>query len=463
MIKDCRFNHQFYFNFLGILCAIFLMPALAAAALGLNVRPVGGGRDMHFGKIGTPSSQNKEIRFRITSDENTQYQIFQRIIEPFANERGEVLGRQVILSSSIQGSNGSGTLYLQGAERLGFTDQLIYTSSQLGDSDNFKIVYKINEFELTQSGNFFGRILYTIRPVRGTSLDEVIFNVFFGTSGEFTVDSKTSTGTNSLRLEGDRQPFEDEYVEISFDENLGNEVRIYQELAEDLVNDSYEKLEPGLLIFTITGENEENFYIQNTAGFQKKRELLYESKEHDDRIKVHFELDDEQLAGYKAGNYNGIIRYIVETKQLERVVDVRVSVEIQPTFKLVIEYPDGGVSFQKLLPHLPPQVREMVVKVQTNLGKPYAVSQVIRDPLANEKGNEFDHRFFMIKQILVEGSSGTIQFPEYEPVSLDDSSLFYSDEEGSSAEFKVIYKLIPYGNMKAGTYKSQVVYSLGEI
>ena len=138
-------------------------------------------------------------------------------------------------------------------------------------------------------------------------------------------------------------------------------------------------------------------------------------------------------------------------------------VDIPPVFELDAEYPDGGVSFNELLPDSPPQMKEVVVSVKTNIGKPYEVIQNVSTTLTNESGKMIDREYFTVRAELVAGEAGRIQPEDFTPVQEGDTILFVSDKSGSPSRFKVGYRLRPYRQMPPGEYKTGVVYSLNEI
>ncbi len=62
----------------------------------------------------------------------SRYQVFQRILEPIVNEKGDALNLQAIETQTLTNSNSYGTLYLQNSDHLSMGDQLLYSSSQSG-------------------------------------------------------------------------------------------------------------------------------------------------------------------------------------------------------------------------------------------------------------------------------------------------------------------------------------------
>ena len=75
-------------NFILIVCLSLLPYRICEATLSLSVTPRDSGSSLRFGRVDLLSSTDKEVRVRVTSSADTQYQIYQRVLEPFVNERG---------------------------------------------------------------------------------------------------------------------------------------------------------------------------------------------------------------------------------------------------------------------------------------------------------------------------------------------------------------------------------------
>jgi hypothetical protein len=142
---------------------------------------------------------------------------------------------------------------------------------------------------------------------------------------------------------------------------------------------------------------------------------------------------------------------------------VNLEAHVAPVFEINVELPPGGVDFANLLPNSPPETREVLVRVQSNLGKPYMVIQKVVSPLSNEKGEAIAEVAFSLKEEFIGSASGKLAHTDFKPVSPGDATLFFSDTQGSSAEFKVIYRLRAYPEMTPGDYRTEIVYSLGEM
>ena len=68
-----------------------------------------------------------------------------------------------------------------------------------------------------------------------------------------------------------------------------------------------------------------------------------------------------------------------------------------------------------------------------------------------------------MKGELVETDRGKMVMTEFAPVEQGEAPIFFSDQKGSSAKFKMFYRLRPYATMEAGDYSSAIIYSLGEM
>ncbi len=446
-----------------ITVGVFVLATDTNAALLLSVNPLEGGSSLRFGRVDLSEISNKEVRIRINSNEGNQYQVFQRIVESPVNEQGVSLDYQALTSFTLIGSNTAGTLYQNDEESLGFGEQLIYSSNPNGDSDAFTIVYSVKSDRLNSSGNFLGKIQYTLRPIGGNSQDNVFLNIVLEANRQLSLSTETSSGRNLVRLSFKGFKDNEGYIKFSIDGSLGQEVKVYQEIVQFPINELSEDFPSEAIQFMVSSAGNGATSFQGPGQLPRKKILLYSSQEARDEFWVNFTSGPEQLADQKAGLYRGKIRYTVESEKRQEVVDLDLEVEVSPVFKLEVEYPPEGVYFSHLLPMAPPQTKEINVVVKTNLGKPFMVTQNVSSPLTSEQGAKIPEEFFSIKQELKEQAAGKIEFPEFAPVPTGETPIFFSDNKGSSAQFKVIYRLRPFPEIAAGDYSTAIVYSLGEI
>ncbi|HQP10010.1 MAG TPA: hypothetical protein PKV41_01345 [Candidatus Omnitrophota bacterium] len=435
----------------------------AQAALNLSVAPVSGGNSLRFGRIVGDEEASQEVRIRITSTDTEQYQIYQRMIDPFTNDRGVTFSRDILMGYTLLGSNASGTLYAQALEPIGPADQLLYSSSPNGDSDSFTVAYMVRGNAVTDSGNFLGRLQYTARPVGGAGQDDVILNVTFEVSDDLKVEIKGSSTANTvrLRLNGDQESAG--HVQLSFRENPGRTIRFVQDVQGLPQNASMNEIPSGMILFATSGSASGEMYPGTPTPLSRRAEEIYSSQAAEDTFYVHFFLDETILERQETGVYAGRLNYAVEagTIQEQTVIDLELTVD--PVFALSVDLPPDGLSFERILPDSQPELRDVNVAVRSNLGKPYMVTQSVISPLTNASGDQIPAEYFTVKVVLLEGESGKSGFGDFQPVPIEDHPVFSSDASGTPSRFKVVYRLRPFKEMAPGSYATAVRFSLGEI
>lgn len=443
--------------------SLIFLTVNAHAALKLSVNPISGGNGLHLGRVETGDANSKEVRIRITSTDGKQYQVFQRIVDALINEKGETLGADAITAYGLNGSNASGTLYAQAPETLGYSEQLLYSSSPNGDSDNLTVVYSVRPERLSGSGNFVGRIQYTVRSIGGSGQDVVYLSLYMDALGEFKIDVEGSSSKTLVRIETQPAVAPRNYVKVAFTGNYGSQVKIYQEADNYFQNEIAEDLNKDLIQFTTEGETKGELYFKAPAVLERKKVLLYSSNQTDDTFFVNFVIDQGKFDYQKAGRYRGKLKYTIETDGALRSFDIDSEINIDPVFNLEVKLPANGVRFANILPDSPPQLSEVEVRVKSNLGKPYMVMQNVISPLTNEKGFAIPREFFSMKGELSADSVGKASNVEFSPVSSGEAPVFFSDSKGASGTFKIIYRLKAFPEIESGNYTTSIVYSLGEM
>jgi len=450
-----------------LLVMVFLwIPSNSQAALMFSVNPVEGGNELRFGAIGKQTSYSQEVEVRISSTDGNQYQVFQRLLDPMTNEKGESLNTNVLLTSSIAGSNTMGSLYAQGIDRMSYSDQLIYTSNQDGMIDVFNMEYMVDSNAVDKSGNFFGRILYTVRSTGGGNQDEMVMNVFFEASGNIHVETKTTSGFDEIRLSSKQSQTsvqEAQSIKISFRDNRFNTVKIYQEVIEYPTDELNNEFDLSQINFFTSNEGSGESNYQSATNLGNQRALLYTTDAFEDEFFVNFALSEDNTQQVDTGDFKGKLRYVVEASDITQNIDINLDIEILPIFRLTVDYPEEGMVFGNILPHLEPQIKTCTVEVQSNLNRPYMILQTKHESMMNEMGDEIDNKYFRVKVETLEGDKGDSSFSNFKSVSVGQTTLYTSDSAGSSARFNIYYELAPYPNMKPGNYNATITLSLGEI
>lgn len=445
--------------------AIFMLTVTLASTVGaanLTVSPLIGGNSLRFGREDVSVGAGKEVRVRISATSGKQYQVFQRLLEPFVNERGEMLNTRVLRFNATIGSNASGTLYGQGLDGVSSADQLLYSSAGQGESDGFTLVYSIDRDRMTSSGRFQGKLLLTLRSTDGSAPEEVFLDIFIEAYSDYRLDIRAEQAGNVIRLGTDNlmgRPTA--RVDVDIVGYIGPSLKIYQEVVTPLKKETGEDLDWRALQIQVN--DSQGRMSGNPTPLSFKRGLLYQTNLSDEKVNLTYSLSDDENIVLVAGQYRGQIRYVVDNGTGEQVYPFDIELNIAPIFEVGLAFPEGEIRFKQVIPQSPPKIHQVEVNVKSNLGKPYVVTQEIKSKMINQKGEEFDHAYFTEKGELPEGMTGKIGQPEFVSVPVGTTPIFFSDRRGTPAIFRVYYRLTPYNNMPAGDFTTAVIYSLSEL
>ena len=448
--------------FFIIIFVSFCLPA--QAVLDIKISPADGYNTIRFGHI-NDIDVSKEVRFRIISTEGKQYQVFQRLLEPLSNERGEMPSRSVIHSTALLGSNSTGTLHMQSDLPLSYNDQVLYTSSNNGLGDEFTMVYQVDQSAINFSGEYIGKILYVVRSIGDGSQDEEILTVLLYATDDFSYDFQFSAGQEKILLEVDEKSLlnGESFIKLTYNGFRGEMLKITQELLTPLLNEMNEEIDPALVMTHVTSDFAIDGILDNDLNLEFGPKIVFQSPSTKDSVLMGFKVDSDQIKHVKAGKYSGMLRYTLETAENKFVKDIDITVDIAPIFYLSLTFPDEGMKFERVLPVTPPQIRDVLVTVHSNLKKSYAVVQSAQHGLINEDGYEMESKYFEMKGEIIDGFSGRIESPAYTSFPVGETPVFISDGEGRPSQFKVYYRLTPYRQMEAGNYMTSIVYSLSEL
>lgn len=428
----------------------------------VTVSPVTGGSSLRFGRADVSSGVGKEVRIRTNSASGKQYQVFQRLLEPLTNERGERLAPQVLRFNAIIGSNAAGTLYAQNLDSIGIADHLIYSSAANGANDAFSLVYQIDNKQMSASGQFQGKLLLTLRSVDGSSPEEVFLDIFVDAVAENIINIQSEQGNNLLRIGTDNLPKRTSgNVRIDAQGYVGQTVKIYQEILLSPKKDTGEEVDARAIQVHVS--DSQGRASANPIPLSLKRQLLYEGSITDEKIELKYDFVEEMIVSLYAGRYVGKLQYLVDDGVSEKIFPFDFEVNVSPVFEVVLAFPDGNVSFSQVLPLSPPQIKQVEVTVKSNSGKPYVVTEELKAKMANAKGEELDHAYFTMKGEIPDGEKGKLESLEYVPVPVGTTPIFYSDRKGSPAKFRIFYRLTPYQGMPSGDFSTAVVFSLSEM
>lgn len=449
-----------------ILClGLLILSHSAWAEFGLSVTPVEEAESIRFGRVAAGEKVTKEVEVKITSDVVDQYEIRQRLLDPLTDDRGIQLNPEAVIFYTITNSNSHGSLYQDSPYTLSALESVLYTSSSQGTGDSFIVAYCIDGNNVNAVGKFLGRIYYSLIPLSNSGTEQdVILNVYVDTERKFEIAVTTSSpSSNKLKLrQEDKKGSLTGHIEIEIKGRLGEKYDIYQVVEEDFKNEEGKTISLEKIKFAVTGEKGNSQYT-SYVSLPREQRPIYSSHSagEGDNVIVSFSISKEDLEGLNSGYFNAKLAYTVESLQegIIETIPIAVELEIKPIFDIEVSAGFEGLSFRNLKPNQSVK-KELVIKVKSNMGKPYSVVQKLSIPLTNQEGDVIPAEALSLYQTIVKGLPGEILFPEFTPVKLGDTEIFTSDSEGSSSEFKVNYRLEVPRDMKGGDYFSNLSYSL---
>ncbi|MDD5654080.1 MAG: hypothetical protein PHR91_00345 [Candidatus Omnitrophica bacterium] len=458
----------------GILfLAVFFITAFyntcVFAALDIRVRPYEGGYDLNYRNIDLQAGRvNKEVVVDITNDTGAQYRLTQVLSEPLTNDQGISMPQQSLVVYARQGSNRYGTLSVQTDTPVFFGRYVLYTSNQNGLSDSFILVYSLLVPVDQEPGYYRGRLQFILEPVNSTQESKLfVLNIAAQIEAQSKFEIITSSKDGVIRLDASNPDKKFSDVGINITGGLGKQFRITQLLPEILMSAEGDELDPESVSF-IGREAKEGEVVNREQTLSVKPVTVYTSgaRGQADTFVLTYSLGD--LSCQKAGTYIGNIKYVLEGDGIPSggLIDtLRLEVDNPRIFDISITPELGGrIEFRDLKPMQQPKAYEVAIKVNSNTGNRYQVSQAVASALMNKEGYEIERDYFTCRTEPLDGTKGSVKLPQKTGIRKQvDTTLFISDKHGSSDTFKAIYELTPPPDVRAGDYSTTLVYSLLEI
>lgn len=449
------------YNSILLLVGLLFFPSLSIAATSLSVSPADGSSRLKLEQAYLGLDNKKDVRIRVSSTDSKRYQVFARVLEPIVNEKGQTLDLRAVSLATISGSNTSGTLYSQNEDYLSMGEQLLYSSAQNGESDSFSMSYALNPDAVTRSGNFTGRMVYTVRSSDGGDAQEtLIVNIQAESTWQVSVSGSRTKDRITVNDKDVTEKTAD-FVKIEFSGNVGQDVRVFQEAI--VLPQSAEGRDLGTegLIYYVAADGD-GVRTQEVTPLTPNRSLIYQSQKVSGNILVYFQLNPQTLAVQAPGTYVGRMKFTIESNQGLEDHYMDVQCQIQPVFTIDVVVPSDGISFNRVVANSPAQEKEVIIKVYSNLRKPYQVSQNLQALMTNEKGEQIAQDYFTQKVEMPLGSRGKTRYNSFMPVEVGEQPLFVSDSQGNAVELKITYKLQGYQGMRAGNFNAPLQFSLNQ-
>jgi hypothetical protein len=134
-------------------------------------------------------------------------------------------------------------------------------------------------------------------------------------------------------------------------------------------------------------------------------------------------------------------------------------------FRLSVTPYEGGydLRYGKITPALGKVSKEIIVNINSAIGKQYRLVQVFNEPLMNFQGSTIPQNCFVVYGLNGTNKFGTINVLQETPLSSARQILYTSNQPGSSDSFTLVYNLTIPDNIQAGTYRGRINFILEPI
>lgn len=443
--------------------------ARAFATFELSVAPRRGGQHLHIRFDGTLQEQqgsgllrNEEVLLTVDTTENVPYRITETVNQAPTDVRtGKTLPMNAFFQFSPSSPVGRLETELETPVTVGVRQ--IYTNST-GESDEFYLVFNVRLDEDQPGGLYRTQITFTaeaLNPGASFTPRVVIMNVDIEIPQTFRIDTRAVRGGRELNLGRIRKDGESASAvyRIDVDSSIGAEYRILQQLVEPPSSPDGETLDAGAFtwaLMTGAGANPEPRPVSASS------EIIYRSDLQGSGDSLQIEYTASPDPGQKAGIYRGMLAFKVEsTSPLVRqeTISVPAQIEVEPILYLEIETREGGsISFGRFRPQDEAKEVQVELKVHSNLGKEYAVSQILPHTLAAREGHSIPVESLQYYGSEAQSGHLTSQVPT--PVKEGETVVYRSDSTGKAESFFLNYRLTMPPNTPAGSYNSELKYSI---
>lgn len=472
----------------GLLLVLFAIVQPSFAAFSLSVEPYEGGYDLRFGKAGTQDTKIvKEITIRVTTTIDKQYRVYQRLEKPLSTPEGVEIDRDNFKMYTLINSNTRGTLERIEEFPVMSSDTVLYTSDTAGTGDSFRVVYTLQPSIDQVAGSYHGRMLFYIIPIDSSQEQVVVtLNMYADLTNEGAVEISTEDGFKSIRISSrdlDNVTVPNPIVNISVKGNLGARYRLYQQLGDSLIKGSGgEQFDLSKVTYEIKDAKSGSVTKEGDLSDLRAKSLVYTSDDlgSSNEIAIEFQPTGE-FVEQLTNIYTGVINYSIELDSVRTMVEpgfidsVDVELEVEPIFRIVatsvssegeaiIQEGSAVLQFGELSYKIGVKESIVKIKVESNLDKPYLVTQKIMGILQNDEGDAIPEDFFTFKLKKEEETGGVLKFDKETVMDPDeDTTLFISNHDGDSDEFEITYRLRVTADTRSGDYNTGISYSLSEL
>lgn len=463
-----RYPYKSTLIFFLVLAGLLTLVQDAHAVFTLSVTPRRGGQHIRFegGKSGD-YLRNEEVTLKVTSDRSAQYRISQTVYQPLTNEFGNTIPQGAFIVFSP--SNPLGTLRTKLETPITMGQVAIYTSNTVGDTDSFVLVFNVKVPGDQPGGVYHTQITFTAELVNaqsGVSPSIVTMDVRVEITPDFRIVIQNVRGGRYLEFEriSKNRPTSASALKMEIESNIGTAYRIIQQLTEPLASAEGFSLDESRLSFAGSGGAHGSLTVAGSLQeVSESPTLLYTSGEtgQGDVIGLQYQLTPGE--SQKAGIYSGNISFKIESGSPfvpSEVINIPVKIEIETLFFLdtEIEQSAANLNFGVFKSGEEKQERRVFLTVHSNLGQPYQVSQIVPRKLTNEEGTVIPREHFQF--FGSDAQTGVLTVMSPTPVQEGESVVFTSNQKGAPEKFTLNYILTVPRGARAGSYNSEVRYSI---
>ena len=454
-------------------CLVFILLAIglglsaeAHAIFELTVSPRRGGQNIRF-ESAAPGGllRNEEVTLTVTTDRNAQYQILQTMYQPLTNEFGNTIPAGSFVQFSPSGSQGTLRTQLETPVTMG--QKQIYTSEAGGASDEFVLVFNVLVPEEQPGGVYHTQLTFSaelINAQSGTSPSLTTLDVRVEINPKFRITLQNVKGVKALdlgRITREKVAGGDTLT-LKVESNIGTRYRLFQHLAEPLSSSMGDTLEENTLTFLASGGSAGSLTAQGSdQGLPAAPSLFYQSDERGAPDQIQIQYVFSPPLSQKAGVYTGNLSFRVESNSPfvpNEVLIVPVKLEIESIFGLDTQIDGGALNFGMYRSGEEKQQKKVFLKVRSNLGEPYQISQVVSRPMTNDAGAVIPSDYFQVSG--QEVKTGVLSVPSPSPVKEGEKVIFTSDKKGTPEDFTLNYELSLPKGAQAGSYHTELKYSI---
>ncbi len=435
----------------------------------LSVTPRTGGQTIHFSASDVPRSdsegllRNEEVTVSIDTNQTVQYRLLQNMYQPLTNEFGNTIpsGSFVVFSPS----NPLGTLRTQLETPVSMGQSQIYTSNNAGGADEFLLVFNVRVPENQPGGLYRTQLTYTAEPVNAQSAfspSTVTLDVRVEINPKFQLNITNEKGIKNIdlgRITKERK-VASQNLKVDITSNAGTVYRIFQQLTEPLASADGKILSPEQFTFSPTGNAQGSLSSGANTQVPLSQNLLYTSNEWgvSDSINLQYFFTPE--ASQKSGIYRGVLSFRVESTSPfvpQEVINLPVTVEIESIFSLDVSFDKGrDLNFGVFKAGEEKQERRVFLSAKSNLGLPYQISQIVPRRMTHVEGQVIPKESFQFSTTAEKTNTST----PTKPVEDGETVIYISDNAGTPEDLTVNYTLMIPKEAKAGSYTSELKYSI---